>query len=410
MRIVGRGVFVAAVALASAVGCGSGGGAGGGGGGAAGGGGGTGTCPGEFGLSWEGTCAKAPSKPAQRSACQDSSKITEYCASNGVSAPQVACLAGAVAPMPAGRKATMAGFVKVFSGGGNSDKVKIEVFKAADITGADSLGRAAALGSAMTSLTQANVDAGTVRACPAKDVPGNPPCSPPSTDCSPACASDISLTGSGAQYCASGTCVDRLRYEAPYEIAGVDVDVPLVVRTSGAMGTSDTQWAPLVAFRVILASSDPICTDEAQTECWQDDARTTYRYFPNALSRSDYQVIPTSAGLSAGIPAGKGVVAGEVRDCQNVRLEFAQVGINPPASTFTYFNDSPFKTLPNTGRLGEGTDGLGLFAGLNVAPGAVTVAAVGLVDGANAALGAASVIVFADTVTTVLINGGRPIP
>ncbi len=90
--------------------------------------------------------------------------------------------------------------------------------------------------------------------------------------------------------------------------------------------------------------------------------------------------------------------------------QFAEVGLNPPATSFTYFNDNPFKTLPNAGRLSEGTDGLGLFAGLSVAPGPVKVAAVGQVNGANGALGEADVIVFPDSVTIVLVNGGRALP
>jgi len=397
--------------LLSLAACGSDGGAGGGGGGGSGGGTGGGdgssTCQGQFSLSWKGACAVAPTMIARRSACKDASGITDYCADDGVSAPALGCLG--MTPTAAASKAiTLKGYVRVFSGGGDSTGVKLDVYKAADLGAADALGRATVLGTTMTTIAQADVDAGNVRACPTKDVPGNLPCAKPDTDCSSPCST--ALGTSGAQFCSKGTCVDRLRYEAPYEISSIPSDTPLAVRAAGPMGTSDGKWAPLVSFRIIASSADPMCADEQKVDCWEDAGKTTYRFHPVALSRSDYQVIPTSAGLSAGIPAGKGAVAGEVRDCQNVRIEYAQVGINPQATSFTYFNDNPFKTLPNAGRLTEGTDGLGLFAGLSIAPGMVRVAALGLVNGENAALGEADVVVFPDTVTIVLLNGGRPIP
>ncbi len=393
--------------LLSLVACGSDHPGGGGGGAGSGGGDGSGTCQGQFSLAWKGTCAVAPTMPARRSVCRDGSGITDYCADDGVLAPVLGCL-GQTATAPASRAITLKGHVRVFSGGGDSTGVKLDVYKATDLGSADALGRAAPIGGATTTITQADVDAGNVRACPTKDVPGNPPCARPDTDCSSPC--QTMLGASGAQYCSKGVCVDRLRYEAPYQIPSVPSDTPLAVRAAGPMGTSDGKWAPLVSFRVIASSADPRCATEQSVDCWEDAAKTEYRFQPVALSRSDYQIIPTSAGLSSGIPTGKGVVAGEVRDCQNVRIEFAEVGLNPPATSFTYFNDNPFKTLPNAGRLSEGTDGLGLFAGLSIAPGAVKVAALGQINGDNAALGEADVVVFPDTVTIVLLNGGRPIP
>lgn len=413
-------LLVPSTLLLAACGGGSGGGAGAGGGvGGTGGGGGSGggavSCSGEFSTEHRGTCVVPPTSPATRSACGDSTGISEYCDAAGTATPRLDCLTEdgypAPIPMPQSRSATMAGTVKVFSAGGNSDGVKVEVFRASDITSAESLGQATPVGSMTTALTQADIDAvpPRVRACPTKDVLDHPPCSKPTTDCNPACNSALSASGAGAQYCSNGMCLDRQRYEAHYEIPNVPVDTALIVRTGGPMGAADTQWAPLVAFRVVLSSTDPVCASETQLDCWEDADKTRYRYLPNALSRNDYKVIPTSAGLSSGIPAGKGAVAGEVRDCDNVRVEFAQIGVAPAATTFTYFNDNFFNTRPNLGRLSMGTDGLGLFSAFNVAPGSAKVAAVGLVGGLVKTLGVAEVFVFPDTVTTVNINGGRPI-
>jgi hypothetical protein len=395
---------IAAIALGACGGDKNGGTSGGGGTGGSGG----AMCGGDFPIAFGMgmACVAAPSQAAQRSACGDESGITDYCATDGSTAPVLGCLPPSLAS-PSGARATVTGFVKVFSNGGNADGIRLEVFRAAQITSIESLASAAPAGSIATVLSQADVDARNVRACPTKDVPDHPPCRIPTNDCAVPCQSALDSTA--GEYCSDGVCLQRQRYEAHYEIPDIEVDVPLVVRTGGPMGNGDPRWAPLVAFNAIVSSADPMCVEENDVDCWEDAGHTRYRYFPSALSRNDYQIIPPAAGLSSGIPAGKGAVAGEVRDCGNVRIEFAQVGISPPPTHFTYFNDNPFKTLPNLGRMNMGTDGLGLFTGLNITPGPVVVQAVGDVNGATTDLGSARVIVFPDTVTTVLINGGRPI-
>jgi len=165
----------------------------------------------------------------------------------------------------------------------------------------------------------------------------------------------------------------------------------------------------MVQFRVILPTNDPMCAsgDTSADVCWKDAGKTQYEASIAVLSRSDYNSIPTSVGLSAGITAGHGAIAGEVRDCTDVRLEHATVGYSPTPDRFAYFNSIPFMTLPANGKLD--TDALGLFSGMNLPAGKVRVRAQGKVGGNLVDLGGADAIIFHDTVSIVGINAGRPI-
>ena len=89
-----------------------------------------------------------------------------------------------------------------------------------------------------------------------------------------------------------------------------------------------------------------------------------------------------------------------------MRLEFAQVGINPRPEVFTYFNDQPDNPLPDTGRQ-VGTSILGLYAGLDIPEGPVDVAAVGRVGDATQTLGWYRARIFAGAVTSVTLRGLR---
>src|SRR5262249_3110307 len=126
-------------------------------------------------------------------------------------------------------------------------------------------------------------------------------------------------------------------------------------------------------------------------------------------SQSDYSNIPTVAGLSNGITAGLGAVAGEIHDCDNVRIGNAQVAVKPAGDRSTYFNGNPFKTLPDAGRSQAGTDRLGLYASLNVKTGRAQVEAVGLVGGKLTSLGSYQAVVYPGSVAVVNLNGGKPV-
>ena len=376
----------------------------GGGGGTGGSGGSMGGCAGMYPAKYMDTCMpSAPTNETVRTLCSNPYGISEYCGTDTSTMPVLTCLpnkADSTAPAtPA--TATLTGFVKVFSAGPSSDMIKVEVFRQSDLVNGTSLATAGALGTFTTNV-QTDITAGTARACPQPEQgTAPPPCVVPTSDCTPACGS--------TDYCSSGTCITRKRFEARYTIGDLPTNTPLAIRTSGPSGDNDATWAPLVQFRVIIPTNDPMCAagNTAADLCWKDAGKTQYEASVAVLSRADYNSIPTSVGLPAGITAGEGAVAGEVRDCSNVRLEHATVGYSPTPDKYAYFNSIPFMTLPANGKLD--TDALGLFSGMNLPAGKVRVRAQGKVGGNLVDLGGADAVVFPNTVTIVGINAGRPI-
>ena len=115
-----------------------------------------------------------------------------------------------------------------------------------------------------------------------------------------------------------------------------------------------------------------------------------------------------AAGVAGGIPAGHGGIAGEVRDCADVRLQNVEVGTYPAAAVLTYFNGNQWSTLPVRGN--PGTCRLGLYAALDIIPGKVQIEAAGLVGGQTRSFGWYNATVFADAVTIVSVNTGEPLP
>src|SRR5262249_32225832 len=105
---------------------------------------------------------------------------------------------------------------------------------------------------------------------------------------------------------------------------------------------------------------------------------------------------------------GQGAVAGEVHDCDNVRVGNVQVDVKPAGDRFTYFNGNPYNTLPESSRAATGTDRLGLFASLHVAPGKIDVEGTRLVDGKAVSVGKFAAIVYPNSVSVVNLNGGKP--
>jgi hypothetical protein len=132
---------------------------------------------------------------------------------------------------------------------------------------------------------------------------------------------------------------------------------------------------------------------------------------PRTISNSDWVTIPSTATLPTGIPAGHGALAGEVHDCDDVRLANAQV-FAEPAPNFTtpvYFSDNPSHPLPDATRASQGTGALGIYALLDVTPGNTRVSAVGYdPNGTLTLVGSYGVRVFADSVTVVSFRGIRP--
>jgi hypothetical protein len=67
-------------------------------------------------------------------------------------------------------------------------------------------------------------------------------------------------------------------------------------------------------------------------------------------------------------------------------------------------------TLPDSSRIG--TDRLGLYTSLGIMPGKVHVVAAGLTDAAGAltSMGSFDAFIYADTVSVINVNGGKPKP
>ncbi|HEX9101590.1 MAG TPA: hypothetical protein VF997_05265, partial [Polyangia bacterium] len=351
-------------------------------------------------------CFFAPTQAAARTQCGD---VTEYCDTTGVAAPNLACL-GKTGPAAgaAPAKVTLTGFVHVFSSGPDSNNVKVQVFDAATVTAADPANQGT-----IGALT-ATLDPTTQRACDADGAKG---CSLPLVNgCTlPLCNDGLGGRTDDHKYCrnngSGGECSARLRWESRYSMPDVPTNTRLVIRVTGPTGASDSTWATTVSFNIFLSTSDRACTSLSDTDCLDlsNAASPKYQLNVSALSAADYVNIPTISGLSGGITSGQGAMAGEVHDCDNVRVDNVEVVTTPGADRFTYFNGNPIMTLPDASRASVGTDRLGLFAALNEKPGAVHVEAGGAMTpgGPLISFGTFDAFVYPNTVTIVNVNGGK---
>jgi len=343
-----------------------------------------------------GYCLSPSGMAAARTQCGD---VTEYCDKTGKPAPNLACLTNPMMPPAGPSTVTLTGWVHVFSNGPDSKGVSIQIFDAATLTGGADITTA----SPIATLAASSLDPATQRAC---DMDGAIGCTiPMAGGCTtPTCGANQYCKADGGQ----GTCSDRLRWEAKYSIPSIPTNKQLVIRTSGGGFQADATWANLVSWNVFFSTGDRACGGPLETDCL--GAGGTYQYNINALSQADYANIPVVAGDSGGIIKGQGAVAGEVHDCDNIRVANVSVGVKPSFDRFTYFNGNPIKTVPDPSR--TGTDRLGLFTALNVPPGKASVQAAASLDGTSPMVdfGAFNAVVYPDTVSVINVNGGRPKP
>lgn len=320
------------------------------------------------------TCPEAPSADAafatNRVGCSElatgGSGIVrtfedDYCdeAAEG-GAPELGCfMPGMYRTRGAPSMITLYGVVDVFGNGGDADEILVEVYR----EGADG-----ALG-ALIGMTTASID-------------------------------DANCAGSE----------DRIVNDMPqgvrrlgfYRIDDVPTETPLIIKTSGAADF----WKDLYTYNFEISNGE-IETGAPSGACAQIPATSRFRYKARTLSRSDYNSIPLTAGVTGGIRAGHGAIAGEVHDCDNVRLEYAQVATRPTPVAFAYFNDNPENPLPVLGRT-QGSSRLGLYAALDLEAGPVDIGAVGRVGGELVSLGWYRARVFPSAVTVVTLRGLRP--
>lgn len=260
-------------------------------------------------------------------------------------------------PMPV----TLFGVVDIFANGGDSANITVEVFEE---------GSNGSLGAMVGSST---------------------------SSVSSPCSETEELVDS------TGATTGEMRQLGFFSIPGLMTETPYIVRTQGDSGL----WSPLYTYNFQILNSEATAIPSAQAACIGGSATGMgFEYRMRVLSRADYGSIPLTAGLASGIRSGHGALAGEVHDCGDVRLEWAQVGMTGNPMLRTYFNDIADNPLPQSGRT-QGTSLLGLYAGLDIAPGPVDVTAIGYVGGQTVSLGWYHAQVFADAVTVVTLRGIR---
>ncbi len=241
----------------------------------------------------------------------------------------------------------LTGLAKIFSHGCQSKGLKIEVHKVQRTGGADDGMPGDLIGQAVT--TPATCDA---------------------TNSTPKDNKD---------------CVGGTRFECKFEYPNVPTETELMIITSGDI------WGQIYEYGLFVRNAD------APNGSYDKDVR--------ALAQDDYNTIAQVA-IGHPLTAGQGAIAGEVHDCGNVRLSNAVVNIDKPKVALSYFTDVEANPLPDLSR--SGTSTLGLYAAFEVAPGPVTIASAGILDGKLVSAGYFKARVFKDAVTTLTFRGLRP--
>ena len=268
----------------------------------------------------------------------------------GGGAPDVSCfLPDAVPTAGTPEMVTLFGVVDVFGEGGNADDILVEVFREG-VDGAlgDAIGQATAVVDDPCAETEDKIE-------------------------------DDEVVGER-----------QLGY---YAIENVPSETPLIIKTTGDVN----RWRPLYAYNVRIANAEIERGTPGVMACSSTPTGARYRHVPRTLSAGDYNSIPLTAGAGT-ISASRGALAGEVRDCSQVRIRGAMVRTFPEAPTTTYFSNDPSNPLPDRARAKIGTSNLGLYAALDLAQGPIDIATVARVNGELISLGWYRAQVFAGSV------------
>jgi hypothetical protein len=260
---------------------------------------------------------------------------------------------------------TLTGHVKLFSSGQDSAGVKVEVFQE---------GTDGALGAAV----------GTPFVTTGNDTT-DPPLQPLVTWLS---------------NCSDPGCKFR-----SFSVSGIPTETRLIIKTSDASG-QPTTWADLYDYNVYFANG-------AVT---QGSQGPEIQYDPSAVAVTDINTVATAAGGFT-VKPDKGLLAGEVHDCGDVRLSGAMVDTDGEhEGPMFYFTDNEADPLPDQerGPKGQGTSQLGLFGALNLDVGApIHISAIGIAPTADGKtqdvlLGTYTIQVYAGAVTALSFRGRRP--
>jgi hypothetical protein len=327
-----------------------------------------------------GVCVVPPGDPAMdhltRTTCASISDDPQYCDTASTAAPpNLSCYTGfdpahpPTAPMS--QTVTLWGVVDVFGTGGDSNNVHIQVYEiAADGTPGTMVGEA-------------------------------------TTDPMLYHEDDVERDTSGM--------IVQMRTLAGFAIPNIQTDHPYIIKTIGT--TPDFFAHAIYDYSVPIRGTDvgthPVPASADCGGCTVGTMVTGPSVYARlrTISNSDWVTIPSTATLPTGIPAGHGALAGEVHDCDDVRLANAQV-YAAPEPNFTspvYFSDNPSRPLPDVSRASHGTGALGIYALLDMNPGNIRVSAVGYdQNSALTLVGSYGVRIFADAVTVVSFRGIRP--
>lgn len=198
-----------------------------------------------------------------------------------------------------------------------------------------------------------------------------------------------SRTNTWLQNCPTAGCVER-----QFTYANVPTETPLIIKTSDATGAG--RWEDFYDYNIYFSN--------ASVSAGQVTYDTT------AVGSTDPLTVTSTIGIS--ISAAKGLLAGEVHDCGDVRLSGAMVNTDVRGeSDVFYFTDDETNPTPDLSRTpsGQGTSVLGLFGGINYPPGVpIHISAVGLEAGQRTLIGAYTVQVYAGAVTGLSLRGRRP--
>jgi hypothetical protein len=330
------------------------------------------TCPARA-IATCGVCVTPPGRiePMERTNCDDTRR-REYCqAAAQVRRPNWSCYAAGNRPMAgASERVTLWGPVKVFGNGGDSQRIRVTVYR----VGADGM-PGEMLGTAVSDLMHP--------AASTEDV-----------------------------YSPSGDQVTFTRRLGGYAITNIPTETELLVVTEGdsadPIATGNFSHR-VYDYNVLLRNADI----NAEMAPMGVAGERRVRFAPRVISNADWSSIPSTSGLTAGITPGRGAVAGEVHDCDDVRIANASVASNPSRAwdgPVVYFSENDTNPLPDISRESRGTSILGTYALLDMEPGPVAVAAVGYDDDRQTLVHAGSyrARVFPGAITIVTFRGLRP--
>lgn len=261
------------------------------------------------------------------------------------SAPDTGCLASAPPPLGEARNVTLYGLVEVLGGGPGTDGVSVEV-------------RTQGAAGAPLGIATATI------ASPCALVPGEE--------------------------------MPEARALAFYAIPDVPTETPLVIVT----GQGGGDWVTTSEQGVVLRNDAIESGAPPGGACEGTPAGDRVRRDARVVSIGDFRSLPLDAALGATVPASRGIVIGEVRDCAGVRVEGALVGASQRAGAVVY---------PSVGvdfdPISLGTGPEGRWVAISLPAGTVRLAAIGRVSGALTSLGWASADVVAGGVTLRTIQG-----